>query len=331
MTKKTKSFNVWSLIKVILAFLLVGFVISKIRLADVLALQGKISVFWLVATLVLFVLMTVLKALQYYVLIGRKIAYPSMLNIVVVQNTVSNFIATGAGLASYLTMSGIEQRGRIGRAALVFILTKIGDLISIWVFMSLTAYLLWPRVAEFHEPIFAILAGITITLLLFFAAVLLRRRFADLAAFFASKMKLMRIGVIDKFIGLLYDLAEQELVFIFHMVGVGILFSALYMAVTMLWIYATLHTFSFPIDLLTVTFVNSFMQLVSYLPIQIFGGLGVNEMTSLYLYGIFNYPQAEIAAVLIASRLLFYLLNLIVLLYLPIQALFSHRSSDLSV
>ena len=43
---------------------------------------------------------TALKALQYYVLLGRRVRYLDVLNVVVVQNSVSNFVATGAGIAS---------------------------------------------------------------------------------------------------------------------------------------------------------------------------------------------------------------------------------------
>ena len=127
---------------------------------------------------------------------------------------------------------------------------------------------------------------------------------------------------------LLASLAEQEHGFVFRMVGTGIAFSLIYMTVTMLWLYASLQTFSFEIQFLQVVFVNIFMQLISYLPIQVFGGLGVNETTSLYLYGIFNFPQTELAAILIGTRLLFYLTNLVVLLYLPVHTLFFSRSAQ---
>ncbi len=121
----------------------------------------------------------------------------------------------------------------------------------------------------------------------------------------------------------LSSLVEQEKGFVFRMVGVGIGFSLVYMSVTMIWLYANLQTFSLTIDILSVVFVNVFMQLISYFPIQIFGGLGVNETTSLYLYSIFNFPQTELATVLVGTRLLFYLTNLAVLLYLPLHALTS--------
>ena len=114
----------------------------------------------------------------------------------------------------------------------------------------------------------------------------------------------------------------------FRMIGIGILFSLVYLAVTMLWLYASLQAFSFDTGILPVVFVNVLMQLVSYLPIQVFGGLGVTETTMLYFYGFFNFPQTELAAVLIGNRLLFYLTNLAVLLYLPLHALYFKRQPN---
>jgi uncharacterized membrane protein YbhN (UPF0104 family) len=67
------------------------------------------------------------------------------------------------------------------------------------------------------------------------------------------------------------------------------------------------------------------LQLISYLPIQVFGGLGLTETSMLYFYGFFHSPQVELAAILIGMRLLFYLENLLVLIYLPLHSLFSRR------
>ncbi len=77
-------------------------------------------------------------------------------------------------------------------------------------------------------------------------------------------------------------------------------------------------------------FANTLLQLISYLPIQVFGGLGLTETSMLYFYSYFLPHQAELAAALIGIRLLFYLENLLVLLYLPLQSLRSRRPAGRS-
>ncbi|MBI5297374.1 MAG: flippase-like domain-containing protein [Chloroflexi bacterium] len=326
--KRRSAPSLWNILKVVFAVGLIWFVLSKTDLTQLITLREQISLPWLVAGILLYFALTLLKALQYYFLIGRRVDYPQVLNIVVVQNAISNFIATGAGIASYLALFRIEQGLKISRAALAFLLTKVGDLISIWLFMLAASLLAWPQVTALHGVVILSLSVIGAAILGFFAAVFWRQKFVSILAWFVDRLRLSRLGFVNKFMDLLSSLAEQEHAFVFRMVGTGVAFSLVYMAVTMAWIYASLQTFSFAIGPLPVVFVNIFMQLISYLPIQVFGGLGVNETTSLYLYGIFNFPQTELAAVLIATRLLFYLTNLVVLLYLPLYGLFHNRSSE---
>ncbi len=328
MTESLPKKTIWNTVKIILALILVWYVLSKTDLTQLATLRGRISVPWLVATLFLYFSLTLLKSLQYYFLIGRRVDYPQVLNIVVVQNAISNFIATSAGIASYLALFRVEQGVKVSRAALAFILAKVGDLISIWLFMLASSLLTWSLVTSFHSLILLSLSFIGVAILGFFAAVFLRQKFVSILAWFVEKLKLSRLGFVNKLMDLLSTLVDQEHGFVFRMVGTGIAFSLIYMTVTMLWLYASLHTFSFDIHFLQVVFVNIFMQLISYLPIQVFGGLGVNETTSLYLYSIFNFPQTELAAILIGTRLLFYLTNLAVLLYLPVHTLFFSRSAQ---
>ena len=72
-------------------------------------------------------------------------------------------------------------------------------------------------------------------------------------------------------------------------------------------------------------FVNSWIQLISWIPIQVFGGLGVAETSQVYLYGLFGIPATQMATVSVGLRVILYLFNLISLLYLPSQTLFRRR------
>jgi uncharacterized membrane protein YbhN (UPF0104 family) len=60
-------------------------------------------------------------------------------------------------------------------------------------------------------------------------------------------------------------------------------------------------------------------QITVIIPIQVFGGLGIYDITNLYLYSLFGFEQAQMAAVIIGIRLIFYLINALVFLYVPIQ------------
>jgi uncharacterized membrane protein YbhN (UPF0104 family) len=64
------------------------------------------------------------------------------------------------------------------------------------------------------------------------------------------------------------------------------------------------------------------------IPIQAFGGLGVCDVMSMYLYGLFGINQPEIAAILIGSRIIFYVVYGVMLLYIPIES-WLNRKVDL--
>ncbi|HEY2982274.1 MAG TPA: lysylphosphatidylglycerol synthase domain-containing protein [Anaerolineales bacterium] len=327
--RSSRSQLIWNILKIALALVLAAYVLSRTELDQLFALRERIQFGWLAAVFILYILLTVLKALQYYFLIGRQVAYAQVLNIVVIQNTTSNFIATSAGIASYLTLFRVEQGVKLSRAAVAFLITKVGDLISIWLFLAAAGLGVWPQVEALHAVTVAALAGIGAALAVFFAVVLLRERSVSLLQTLVDRLGLGRLGIVKRLMQILHSLAAQEQGFVFRMLGMGILFSLLYMLVTLAWLYAGLQTFSFDVALAPVVFVNVLMQLFSYLPIQVLGGLGVSETSLLYLYGLFGLPQTELAAVLIGTRVLFYAANLVVLLYLPLHSLLLNRSSRL--
>ena len=97
--------------------------------------------------------------------------------------------------------------------------------------------------------------------------------------------------------------------------------SFLYMTLTMAYSYARFQIFPVPVDFWVILFITSVMQFISIIPIQIFGGLGVSALTLVYLFSLFGVTQVDIPAIVVALRVLFYLFNLAVLAYLPVDAL----------
>ena len=98
------------------------------------------------------------------------------------------------------------------------------------------------------------------------------------------------------------------------------------MALTFLWVFASLRAFSMVVPASVLVFVNSWIQLISWLPIQVFGGLGVAETSQVYLYGLFGIPVLQMATVSIGLRVSSYLFNLVSLLYVPFQNLFRRKN-----
>ena len=324
--EKTVSRSVWNFVKILLALVLVGFVLSKTDFKELISLRGNIQSFWLAGVFLLYYLLTLLKALQYYFFLDRQVDYSKVLHVVVIQNAVSNFIAAGAGIASYLALFKVEHDVKISRSALAFILTKVGDFISIWLLLFVSSLTIWNQIPVYHLAVKLVLGSIGAVVLVFFTTIVLRHNFISLIRAVLEWLRLDHLSFVSKGTDFLQALVDQPQVFIFRVIGLGTMFSMVYMLVTMSWLYASFRAFSLQIEWMVTVFVNSLLQLISYLPIQVMGGLGVNEGAVLYLYGAFDVSQVRLATVLIGSRVLFYLANLIPLLYLPLYSCFSQKS-----
>jgi len=319
--------RIWNIFKYILAVLLVWFVFSKTSVNDIIDLFRRVSFLWLVISFVLFFLMTMMKAMQYYILSGRQAPYPRVLSIVVVQNAITNFIATGAGIASYLTMFTVDEGVRLRRASATFVIAKIGDLVVVWFMLLVAGFLLRNSISGLGIATLTVLIVIPLAIGAFVALIVLRQKFVEAIRTLADRLQLERFSFTQRGLEVLQFLAEQNGMMVLRLIQTAIICSLVYMALTMAWVYASLRAFSLIVPASVLVFVNSWIQLISWLPIQVFGGLGVAETSQIYLYGLFGIPASQMAAVSVGLRVSSYLFNLVLLLYLPSQALFHRKDS----
>jgi uncharacterized membrane protein YbhN (UPF0104 family) len=262
-------------------------------------------------------LLTLLKALQYSVLLRGRLTYPQVLNVTIWQNAVSNFFLAGAGIAAYITMTRLEHEVKISRSVTIFILTKVGDLIAIWVALVVASSLVWSDIGILQTPVILLITGIGSVILLFFLTILFRQSFVSLVSGTLAWLKISRVKFIESGMSYLQSLASMEQNKVLTTFGLLSLYSFLYLAVTIACAYANLAIFHLQLDIFAVLFVSVLIQLVSYFPVSVFGGLGITETSALYFWSFFGIPDHVMAPVLIGMRVVFYLLNLIPLIYLP--------------
>jgi uncharacterized membrane protein YbhN (UPF0104 family) len=324
--KNTTSKTVWNIIKISLAIVLVWFVFSKTNFSEVAALAKQLSWPWLLVSFVLFCMLTLLKTYQYYVLTGRQAPYGRVLYVVITQNAISNFIAGGAGIASYLTMLSVDEGVRFRKVLSSFIIVKMGDLLSVWLVLFVTAYLVWPQIGVVRYLVVFLLLAILITVGSFLAAAFLRQKFVSFIRAVLSALRLDKLSFVRTGVEMLASFADQDSKFILRALLTGLLYSSIYMALTLFWYYSNIRAYSLVFPFAIVSFVNAFLQLISWIPIQVFGGLGVTESSSVFLFGLFGLPTAQIAAMAIGLRAVLYASTLVLLLYLPASALFGARN-----
>lgn len=314
--------------KAVLALFLVWFVVSQTDFAQLRDTLNSISIPWLGVYAILFIFAVMAKAMQYKIVIGREVTYARVLNVVVMQNVVSNFLAASAGVASYVALLRVEHGVKVSRAMIAFILTKIGDLTAIFILLLASLLGVWSDI----EPV----KGLTVFMLiamggflaLFGFVVLLRGRFVAILRSVFQRLRLTRFGLVDQGLDILDALAKQDQADILRTMGRVLAGSFLYLSVTLPWLYSGMRMFDIHLTAWQVGFSSAFYYLVTYVPVQIFGGLGVTEASMMYIYHLFGPSLAELAAVLIGLRVISALMNLSLLLYLPLYGFLSRAQSD---
>ncbi|SRR5581483_5348682 len=314
-------------LKITLAFLLIGIVFSRTNIQNIIAVWDIISWPWLLVSVAVFFAMTVVKAVQYWALFDSRVPYLQVLRVATFQNALTNLVSNAAGIASYLTMFRVEQNVKLKHSGAIFIITKAGDLFSMAFFLLLSAWLVWARTNILHQLVLLVLGVVFLALLVFWTAVFFRQKFILQLHRITHWMRLDRASIIERGLNMLQSVAEQEQRTVVRMFLLGLTLSMSYMTLTMAYSYSRIQTFHIPLDLWAIVFVASLMQFVSIIPIQILGGLGINEVTLLYLYGLFGITQVDLPAILVGLRVLFYLFNLALLLYMPIDTFVSRVKS----
>ncbi|MBV6397458.1 MAG: hypothetical protein HFACDABA_03072 [Anaerolineales bacterium] len=306
------------ILKVLLALILIGVVLSRTSPAEITALRDRISWEWLAAGFFLFIAMTLIKSLQYWALLGRQTSYRNTLRIVIIQNALTNFVASTAGVASYLAMFHMEENVKVRKSGAVFILTKAGDLLCMGLFLLVSASFVWTRVVPLHQLIVFILVALAAGLTVFWTAVFLRQTFVEFLRRLAGMIRADRLSLVQKILSALESLAAQDTKTVTQTLALGSLLSLTYMLATMAYGYSRVQSFQIPLEFWGIIFIASLMQFISVIPFQVFGGLGVTEISMVFLYGLFGFVD-EIPAILVALRVLFYLFNLILLAYVPLD------------
>lgn len=309
--------RLWTTVKVAAALALLVFVISRTSLQQVRQAWGSISVGWLLLSIGCFLLMTLVKALQYRALINPELPYRQVLGTVAMQNAISNYFSNTAGVAAYLALFKADHEVSVKRSAAAFILVKVGDLASILVLLTVSMGLTWQQTFPLHP--FLVLASLVLLGLLgaILAAVFLRQTFVAIVSGILSRLKLTRFKVVQAGLDLLEALSQMPAEQVKGLLRRSFAYSALYFGCTLLWAITLTRAFRIPVGVAAITFIMAVYQVISFIPVQVFGGLGVSEVTSLYLYGLFGVPQAGVAAALLGMRLYNLLVNALPLVFIP--------------
>jgi uncharacterized protein (TIRG00374 family) len=311
MTAEKRKDLYWVAAKIAIAVGLCFFLIHQIHFQELQILVARISIPWVVGFLVCFLGSLLLSSFRYWVMTGKPITFMQYLRVVILQNSLSIFVATGAGMISYVSVLRAQHQLTISKGIGSLLFAKIGDFIYYLVFLILTALIVSDKVSPIETFLFAAIgAGLLIFLLLMFIYLGRKWMLLRLERFLQNReMYFQGIHSLNSAISNLrsFSISRKEFVSFF-------INTLLLNTVTISSFYCTLRMFSVVVSVPCVFFVNSIIQFISMIPIQVFGGLGVCDVPSMYLYSLFGVNRSEIASVLVLSRVVMYSLYALLLL-----------------
>jgi len=317
-TPHSKKSVVWHSSRIVLAIILAGFVLSQTSIDSLFALSQRTSMSWLLLGTCFFCATTWMSARRYWILIDRRIPFFNFLNIFILQNAITNLFASSAGLASYIAMLRGEHKIQVSRGITSLFLANLSDAIVICLAIGLSSIFVWLRIDAIHWLVICILVGASGGVSLVLLVILFRQRFVDIMTIMVNYLRMNRFVFFNRSLDVAHDLIGKDIREIVNFFGIVLVRSLLVFMLTLMWAYCNMMAFRLPVDIWDIIFVVSLLQIMSVVPVQVFGGIGVYDVAIIYLYGLFGVSQVELATVAIGLRLVFYTLNLLLLLYLPL-------------
>jgi uncharacterized membrane protein YbhN (UPF0104 family) len=309
----------WLAAKLAFALGLIALVATQLRPNDLLTLWQALSLPWALAAAGMFGGGLLAMAWRYWHLLEGRVPLRDAVELVVAQTVASNLLASSAGVASYLALLLSRHGISLGRSVVVFVLARLGDLLVLAVALGATAALHWQQIATLRWPVLGALLGLCGILVAVGLVIALRERVVGLIHAFCIRLGLMRIGLVERGLERAALLGAADPARVGRLSAPLLLQSLVNTCCLVGYAYCSLRMFGVSIDPSVVLFVVVINLLIAAIPIQIFGGLGVVEVTTIALYGLFGVQSALLAPVMINGRIFFSLLNLVALIYLALS------------
>ncbi|MGB8646418.1 MAG: lysylphosphatidylglycerol synthase transmembrane domain-containing protein [Anaerolineae bacterium] len=322
--RRFKQPHVWMLLKIAIALLLSFLIVSRINQGDLAAMPARLVFPWFAGALIASYAAVAFMALRYAVFLGKTVNRRELFSIVALQVAIGNLVATAAGMGSFVGMLRSRHGVRLTIGVTSLILSRAWDLILLLFALALSSWILWSQIAPLHDLVLFLIALLAVILVLFGLLLAWRAKLLGPMLRLGIWLRLGRFQLWGKITDVLSDLVTGELGTQGGSAIALARYSVLSFAASFGFLYCVLQFLAVPLDLWIVIFMFSVLQLVAILPIQVLGGLGVLDVTYLYLFGLFHIESVTALSVVIGIRVTFYLINFLLLLYLPGESVITH-------
>jgi uncharacterized protein (TIRG00374 family) len=267
------------LVTVLVTFLLLGIILSQIRIEDLITTIKSINKIYLVLGLFLYTLSYLFRGLRFHILLDKKISLNDLFHIVCVHNMVNSILPARSGELSYIYILKKYHNKSTGEGVATLMVARVLDFITISLLFFISSLFVSNLPEMFSNIIwvvvlFTALLAIFLIVLLYAGEIFLK--FAD--AFFTT-IKLNKNSVVNFFLR-----KAREVVDSFTNIKNNGKMMELFIISFVIWFilyslnYTLIKSLGMDIGFFEVLLASTFVVFMSVLPVQGLGGFGTYEV-----------------------------------------------------
>ncbi|MFO1417856.1 MAG: lysylphosphatidylglycerol synthase transmembrane domain-containing protein [Methylotetracoccus sp.] len=297
----------WQLIKYVLAAGLLAYLALSVDWPKVWASARAVSLPWLAISLFYIPVGIWFIAVRYRCLIDKRVSLPAMLRLVVFQAAISTFLANVAGSLGYIGILAKVYRVPTALAVQSTIVARLAEMLMAMVAAGVLAALAW-RELETLRPQMSLAIGFSL-------AVLIGATLAVIAARLIPDAWVRPVvdeggaepGFVRKLIGFVVRVVRLDARYLVLVVPPTLLYSLILQIVIAVAMYCNAYAFHLDVSFVEAAFIGVVSSFIAGIPITVFGGLGVYEVSTVGLFVLFGVPADAATGMILVVRTLFFI------------------------
>jgi uncharacterized protein (TIRG00374 family) len=306
----------WMFMKIGLAVALTAIVLMQTNLQDIMATLQRASFGWLLIAVLAFLLNVGMTAWRAGYLLGGRVPSRALLESTIVQTSIGNLVATGAGMVAYVSLLRQKKHAPIASSVTSLILARVADVFVLSVLLG-SVTILWSESKPVRWFAVILCSGGLMICAVAMAALWRRKWIIAQIHWISNRLGLLRFTAVGRAIDLLDRLAKDHST---TRIGPVLCYTAVNQVASWLFFWSCLQAFNLALNPWASVLILSLIQLITVIPVQVVGGLGIFDATTIYLLGLFSISTTIAAPVLVGYRIVFYVCNLLLLLFPLIES-----------
>ncbi len=290
----------WFAARLCISLVLVAFLMHSVDWPKVWVHARTVSPVWLALSLFYIPASILFVAMRYRLLVDGMVPLGAMLRLVVFQGAVSTFLANAAGSLGFVGVLAKLHNVPVALAIQSAIVARAGDMLASLVVAAALVAVAWDRLATIRPLVVTALLLSVVTLLAAFATVLAARRLATTRFPGADAVENSPWRKAREAVGLVVRMESARALpgALFH--------SFLLQGVVAVAMYFNARAFGLEIGFFEAALVGVVASFVASVPVTVFGGLGIYEVSTVGLLAVFGVPIEAGAGMILVVRAIFF-------------------------